>query len=170
MAKCIYCEKDENETTFLGREHVLPKLMGIFENNPTIIGWVCDNCNSKVFNALETRFKEDTEEGIFYQMFNFENSSQIRIKGNNVKTTFSPGLGDNFFNEMFPFLRRQDNDWKVFLLPQIKVKRYGDNGYLILLVDELKKLNEKKFAKIKDLLKGPIKRYSKQRCFYIYRG
>ncbi|MFA5166266.1 MAG: HNH endonuclease [Candidatus Paceibacterota bacterium] len=154
MSRCIYCDKKENEATFNGREHVIPQLMGTFENNPTLRGWVCDNCNSKIFNVLETKFKEDTEEGIYYQMFNFQNSCQIRIRGNNVKTTFSPGLGDDFFNEMFPFLKHQDNNWRIFLLPQIKIKRYGDNGYLILLVDELKKLNKKKFLEIKKLLTG----------------
>jgi hypothetical protein len=128
--------------------------MGAFENSPTLIGWVCDNCNSKIFNSLETRFKEDTEEGIYYQMFNFQNSCQVRIRSDNVKTTFSPGLGDDFFNEMFPFLKRHENNWKIFLLPQIKIKRYGNSGYLILLVDGLKKLNPKKFMVIKKLLEG----------------
>lgn len=152
---CIYCEKNKDKATFNGREHVIPKLMGSFKNNLTI-DRVCDNCNSKIFNPLETKFKEDTEEGIFYQMFNLKNSCQIRIRGRNVKTSFSSGLGNNFFNEMFPFFRQCDGDWKIFLLPQIKIKRYGSNGYLILLVDELKKLkqNQKKFLKIKKSLKN----------------
>ena len=60
---CIYCEKNKDKATFNGREHVIPKLMGSFKNNLTI-DRVCDNCNSKIFNPLETKFKEDTEEGI----------------------------------------------------------------------------------------------------------
>jgi len=156
MRQCIYCNKTETETSFKAREHVIPKLLGTFQNNPTLIGWVCDNCNSIIFNPLETKFKEDTEEGIYYQMFNFENSCQIRISGKKIKTTFSSGLGDDFFNEWFPFLRWQDSDWKVFLLPQIKIKRYGDTGYLVLLVDGLKNLdrNGSEFLNIKKLLQG----------------
>lgn len=153
MSKCIYCEKDDG-VTFNGREHVVPQFLGIFENNPTLINCVCDNCNSNIFNPLETKFKEDTEEGIFLQMFNLSDSCQIRIRGNNVKTNFSPGLGDEFFNEMFPFFQYHENDWKIFLLPQIKIKRYGDNGYIILLVDKLKKLKERRISKIKELLAG----------------
>lgn len=156
MSTCIYCEKTENEATFKGREHVIPRLLGGFENNPTIMGYVCDDCNSKVFNLLETRFKEDTEEGISCQMLNFENSFQIRIRGRNVKSSFYPGLGNDFFNEMFPFFKFQDGDWKIFLLPQIKIKSPNENGYIVLLIDELKKIkqNSKKFLKVKGLLKG----------------
>jgi len=154
MPECIYCGKNENEVSFNGREHVIPRLMGSFENSPILKDCVCDNCNSKVFNSLETKFKEDTEEGVCCQMFNLQNSCQIRIKGNNIKTNFSPGLGDDFFNEMFPFLKIENNNWKAFLLPQIKIKRYGNDGYLVLLIDELKKLNQKKFSDIKKLLVG----------------
>lgn len=120
MSKCIYCEKDKQTATFKGREHVIPRLMGVFENNLTLAGWVCDNCNSRIFNPLETKFKEDTEEGIFYQMFNFENSYQVRIKGRNIKTSFLAGLGDDFFNDMFPFFERQDNSWKIFYCRKLK--------------------------------------------------
>lgn len=156
MKQCIYCNKTESETLFHAREHVIPRLLGTFQNSPTLIGLVCDKCNSEVFNPLETKFKEDTEEGIYYQMFNFENSCQVRIRGKNIKTTFSSGLGDDFFNQWFPFLKEQNGQWKIFLLPQIKVKRYGDEGYLVLLVDEMKKLDRKggKFLKIKKLLAG----------------
>ncbi len=153
MARCIYCEKNDG-VTFNGREHVVPQLMGVFENNLTLIRQVCDNCNSKIFNPLETKFKEDTEEGISLQMFNLPGSCQIRIRGNNVKTDFSPGLGDAFFNEMFPFFQYQENSWKIVFLPQIKIKRYGDNGYLILLVDKLKEFSDSRLSKFKKLLVG----------------
>ncbi|MFA5134026.1 MAG: HNH endonuclease [Patescibacteria group bacterium] len=152
--QCIYCNKKERETTFIGREHVLPRFMGVFENNPTIVGWVCDICNSKIFNPLETKFKEDTEEGIFYQMFNFGNSTQIRIRGENVKTEFLSGFREKFFDDIFPFLKWQDDDWNIFLLPQIKIKRYGGNGYVVILIEALKKLSNGKFNKLKKMLEG----------------
>ncbi len=153
---CIYCGKNEKEATFKGREHVIPRFFGSFKNNPTIIGRICDNCNSKIFNPLETRFKEDTEEGIYYQMFNFEDSYQIRIRGKNVKTSFASGLENDFFNEIFPFFRHNGTGWKIALLPQIKIKRYGDNGYLVLLIEKLKKIkqNPKKFQEVKNFLEG----------------
>lgn len=155
MRICIYCEKKDREVIFGGREHVVPRLMGVFKNNPTLVGWVCNNCNSTIFSPLEARFKEDTEEGIFYQMFNLEKSSQIRIRGKNIKSSFSSGLGDKFFDQMFPFFQVIEGKTRIALLPQIKIRRYGDNGYLILLVEELKKIKgTKRFLKIKDLLKG----------------
>ena len=138
--KCVYCQT-ENQELFKSREHVIPRLMGAFENNPTIINLICDECNSLIFSKLENKFKEDTEEGIYYQMFNFENKYQVRIRGEKVKTNFSPGLGDHFFDEIFPFLRPENGTFKAHILPQIKIKKPNDSGYLVLLSEEVKKLD-----------------------------
>jgi len=156
MKTCIYCEKKEGDVTFERVEHVVPRLMGVFDNNLTLRGWVCDVCNSEVFSRLETKFKEDTQVGIVYQMFNFENRYQLRILQNSVKSSFAWGLGDIFFDEMFPKLGLIDGEIKIFPQSQIKINRHGDNGYLILLVDELQKLNRdcSKFRNLKKHLSG----------------
>ncbi|OGL95786.1 hypothetical protein A2348_00125 [Candidatus Uhrbacteria bacterium RIFOXYB12_FULL_58_10] len=79
-------------------------------------------------------------EGLFYQMHNFENKYQIRVGGKNLKVNFSIGLGD-FFNQIFPFLTYQSGDWKMTLIPQIKVLRPENNSFTVLLVTEIQKLN-----------------------------
>lgn len=149
MKSCIYCNKSEKEIKITSREHVMPQMFGSYKNNPTLVGLVCDHSNTKVFNPLESRYKEDTEEGIYYQMFDFDDSSQVRIRGENIKTTFSSDLGDAFFNEWFPFYRFRDGEWKISLLPQIKIKRSA--GYIVLQVGKLEKIDKKsgKFAKLK---------------------
>lgn len=167
MNKCIYCHKSTPEVTFNGKEHVLPRLMGTYEQDLTLRGFVCDVCNSIIFNKLETKFKEDTEVGINYQMYNFTDSYQVRVRANNVKTKFDLGLPDRFFNDWFPFLKLQDGGWKVFLLPQIKVRRFGDTGYIVLLVDEVKKLDRtsRKFCDLKRFLSGAT---SKDVSIYVH--
>lgn len=156
MLKCIYCEQEEGIVTFNGREHVIPKMMGTFDNSPTLINLVCDNCNSVIFNTLETKFKEDTEEGIYYQMFNFSDSAQIRIRGENVRAEFSPGLGDDFFNDIFPFFRFNDGKEEIYFVPQIKIKHPDTKRYTVLVIDKIAALPKqgKKFLKIKEFLKG----------------
>ena len=151
---CIYCGKDESETEFGTREHVIPELLGSFDNNPTLIGWVCNHCNSSIFSPLEVRFKEDTEEGISCQMMNFHESSEIRVRNNNLKFSVDLGLGDSFFNDAFPFLTHTDKGWKVHFVPQIRVKGYSKTGFIILLIDKVKVLPRegKKFRKIKNIL------------------
>jgi hypothetical protein len=157
MPKCIYCTKSEPEVSFSRREHVIPEMFGTYEDNPTsenltLRGLVCDKCNSDVFGPLESRFKEDTEEGIWYQqMYKLTGSCQVRIRNDKVKSTYSSGLGDKFFDEMFPFLDWMDGDWKVVLLPQIKIKQPG-GGFHVLLIDRLKALPAGKRSKIKQQL------------------
>lgn len=151
---CIYCKKSNLEVSFLGREHVIPQLMGVFDNNPTLKKSVCDICNSKVFSPLEIKFKEDTEEGIRLQMLNLSDSSQVRIKAENVTRTITKGLKEKMFDEMFPFLNLQDGVFKVVLIPQIKIKHYGPNGYVVLLHEKVKDMdrNSQKFLSLKKLL------------------
>jgi hypothetical protein len=153
--KCIYCGKTDEEVTFEKVEHVMPRLMGSFSNLPTLVDLVCDICNGDIFSPLENRFKEDTEEGIFYQMFNFSNSAQIRVKGNNISATFASGIGkDDFFNEVFPFFDFQENEWRIVVVPQIKIKRYGNNGYIVLLIEKLRELSDSKLRSIQRFVKG----------------
>lgn len=156
MKVCIYCEVNETEGSFNGKEHVIPRLMGVFQDNLTLKDVVCDNCNSVIFSSLETEFKEDTEEGIWLQMFNFEDNTQIRIRSKNATAEFSAGLGDDFFNAMFPFLEVDKKGNILFLFrPQIKIKK-GEGSFLILLTDKLKEVRggSKRFRSIQRYLQG----------------
>ena len=154
--KCIYCESQN----IFNKEHVIPQFLGTFEPiSPTLKTkdkLVCQNCNSKIFSSLETEFKEDSWEGITGQMLNFTRSNSVRIRGANVKMGCLSGLGDKFFDEIFPFLKEQNKKFVVDLKPQIKVRNYaGENGYQIFLFDALKdiKKNPKKFKRIKERIK-----------------
>ncbi len=155
MNKCIYCGKDKTEIKF-SREHVIPELLGVFDNNITLRDCVCSNCNTGVFGPLETRFKEDTHEGIMYQRFNLSNSYQIRIRNKKYKISTKLGFDEPLFNEMFPFFKINNGKPEITPIPQIKIKGYAGNGYLILLIDNIKKLprGRTKFKALKNLLKG----------------
>jgi hypothetical protein len=153
--KCIYCGNAGEEIVFT-REHVMPGLLGTFENNLTLVGCVCHDCNSNKFGPLEANFKEDTEEGLFCQMVNFSKSHQIRIRGKKLKMSVELNLGESFFNETFPFLSVERGNRNIVFVPQIKVRGYHGTGYIILLVDEVKKLKRdgQKFKKLKNILNG----------------
>lgn len=149
--KCIYCLKTNNEVSFLKREHVVPKLMGGFDNNPVLSNLVCDICNSKVFGPLESKFKEDTVEGLRFQMVNFNNDSQVRVSAEKVVRRITQGFKEELFNEMFPFLKWQNGSFKIVPIPQIKIKNEGTNGYTILLYDKWKDIDRtsSKFLSLK---------------------
>lgn len=149
---CVYCNKNNSSTSFNSKEHVIPRLFGVFDkniNNLTIKNLVCDNCNSK-FSKIETYVKEDTEEGIFFQMLNLSNSYYVRIRGEKVKTNFCPGLGDDFFNETFPFFKIENSKQVIDFKSQIKLIRPSGYHY-IFIVDNLKKIldDKKEVSKIR---------------------
>jgi len=60
---CIYCLKDEAQASFKKREHVLPQSFGLFENNFTLNGVVCDSCNKFFGDNLELHLARGTLEG-----------------------------------------------------------------------------------------------------------
>lgn len=159
MSKCIYCLKSDQEATFATREHVLPQFFGTFEPiNPTIQGdLVCDECNTIIFSPLERNFKEDSEEGVTCQMLNLERKKSVRLRGKNVKMKSINKLDDDFFNEVFPFLRPNASKGclEVIFEPQVKLKNY--NGvYQIFLPEALERLKNKRreFEEIKRQLVG----------------
>jgi len=154
--KCVYCENSHS----FNKEHVIPQFMGsFFPINPTIKAsdeLICKNCNSVVFSGLENVFKEDSQEGIHGQMLNLTGSNSVRIRGKNVQMECLSPLGDKFFNEIFPFLKEQNEKLVVEVKPQIKVKNYaGETGYQIFLFDALKEIKSKprQFEKVKQRLK-----------------
>lgn len=159
-AKCVYCLKSHSKTTFNSREHIVPQSLGRFSPlNPTIGGdVVCDGCN-RMFSLLETNFIEDTIEGIFSQRLNLQRRGSITIRNNLYKVTRTMGFGDNFFNEMFPFLEIQDGKIVAVLKNQIKLKRPG-GGYRIFFPESLNAVS--KGSKKHKKLCGDIKNLSQK--------
>ena len=62
--KCIYCLEDKPIQSFTKVEHVLPQSFGSFQNNFTLHGAVCDECNQYFGDNLEIDLGRDTFEGI----------------------------------------------------------------------------------------------------------
>lgn len=63
-APCIYCKKSNTPKNV---EHVLPKMLGKFENNLTLIGMVCQECNQFFSKDIELALGRDSIYGILYR-------------------------------------------------------------------------------------------------------
>lgn len=155
MAKCIYCLKDEDLTSFNSKEHVIPKSLGRFTPlNPTIGGGiVCDNCNS-LFSPLEANFLEDTLEGIFSQRIDIAERGSLIARDDNFKIERLSGFGESFLKEMFVFLEYKDGEYVPVLKNQIKLKRKS-GGYRIFFPEALSSIKKgsKRFKKIAEDLR-----------------
>jgi len=145
MSRCIYCLKDDTQTLFTKREHVIPASLGSFVPlSPTITatdGLVCSNCNEKVFGPLETNFIEDSLEGVYAQRLNLQGRNSVIMRDKNFKIERLAGLGDKFFDQMFFFLEMKDGKVVPVMKDQIKLKRFqgGSRVFLPEALREIKK-------------------------------
>ncbi len=145
MSRCIYCLKDDTQTLFTKREHVIPASLGSFVPlNPTIIatdGLVCSNCNEKIFGPLETNFIEDSLEGVYAQRLNLQGRNSVIMRDKNFKIERLAELGDKFFDQMFFFLEMKDGKVVPVMKDQIKLKRFqgGSRVFLPEALREIKK-------------------------------
>ena len=61
---CIYC-KSSNPEKFKSVEHVVPQGFGLFgTQTPTLVGCVCDDCNSHFGTTIDQHLTRETIEGI----------------------------------------------------------------------------------------------------------
>jgi hypothetical protein len=136
MNRCIYCLRDATQTTFYGKEHIVPSLLGSFTPlNPTFLArdeMVCGPCNSVVFSALETIFAEDTLEGVYAQRLCLSARKSVILRGQRYNIARIQGFGDTFFDRMFLFLKHTEDGVRVVLRDQIKVRRSEDGSRVFL--------------------------------------
>jgi 5-methylcytosine-specific restriction endonuclease McrA len=64
MPTCVYC-REELGNEYFNRKHVIPRQLGTFENNQTLIRTVCASCNRHFSASLEDAFGRDSFEAIF---------------------------------------------------------------------------------------------------------
>lgn len=59
LYRCIYCLAEKPADQF-NKDHVMPRLVGTFENNFTLVGKVCTECNGAFGRALEDAWAVDS--------------------------------------------------------------------------------------------------------------
>lgn len=71
LTQCIYCKLEfQTSRSKNGRnpvEHVIPQMLGMFENNMTLKDIVCANCNKFFSKNTELLFGRDSVYGILYR-------------------------------------------------------------------------------------------------------
>lgn len=78
---CIYCLNDEKHVSFKKTEHVLPQSFGLFENNFTLNGVVCDSCNKYFGDNLELDLARGTLEGGFRFKYGIKKPKEFKSLG-----------------------------------------------------------------------------------------
>jgi hypothetical protein len=157
--KCIYCNKDEKQASFNSREHVIPAAIGTFgagDKTPTLINMVCDECNQKMGDELETScirtsylelFRSGALGTLRYQDHHLKSKKIKKSAFLDIRAIHNTGIGDKLS------LVLDSNDRRIDLQNSISFKQ-NDNGkwetysldYLIKNKELLKRLNETRNA------------------------
>lgn len=100
--RCIYCALTAESTTFNGREHVVPKSLGVFEPVSMLLDEVCDGCNGTFSREFEDLFKKDTYEGLLAAQLGLRNPSQIVLRSERLKLAPEIPSEDGIFDALVP--------------------------------------------------------------------
>lgn len=150
MNTCIYCLQSEPYTTFSAREHVIPQSLGTFNpQTPVLEKSVCNSCNNS-FSKLETKFREDTFEGVLGQRLNFQNQNSVVVRNKCLKINHLTRFNDPIFARAFFLLKPENGRFKPILKPHITFKM-RNGGFRMFLVEALEKIKigNEKFKRIK---------------------
>lgn len=167
MTKCIYCLKDETETIFTTREHVVPQFMGTFYTLAPVKqellfekDHVCTICNNETLSKTEGLFRSDSWEGFAISFYNVPSSVprgsfrmrnkrfQFKISGTKEMGHYSKMMprivssGKVAYHPGFAILHSNSQSYHFFWLEETKYK-YGSSSKRKGFIHDLKAYDKK---------------------------
>lgn len=138
--ECIYC-KEIKDLKDYNTEHVIPESFGKFNNNYTLNGIVCWDCNQLFGDTIDLHIARDTYEGITRYIYNIKNSKDFKSMGKNSK--LKTKLYEGEFKGAYLYLDNIDGILKVYQVEnQVALYNYELNEFEYFLIDDLYKKSE----------------------------
>src|SRR2546428_6319403 len=133
--KCIYCLEDQDPQYFLKTEHVMSQSFGLFKNNFTLNGIVCDRCNKYFGDNLEIKLARDTLEGISRYTFGVKEPEEFKSAGKRSRIAIEIAEGE--FKGAYAYLEYSEEQDKIVLkpVPQIGFRKKDSSEYEFFLLD-----------------------------------
>lgn len=105
--KCVYCLSVITRDSRQGREHLIPKFLGVYDSKTITLEFVCDACNKYFADTLDTPTKEDSLEGYYSSVWFKKDKTHIPLRGNrfNIKV-LNDKVGE--LGNVLPYLVYQD--------------------------------------------------------------
>jgi len=129
--KCIYCQNEFARDGF-SKEHVIPQLLGTFEQNLTLINTVCKDCNNYFGRVLEPVLAVGSWEGIQRLREHLgDYSPRVTDLLDTERVAFRyDGTGPHRGILLAPSYR--DGELQVGLVPQVgfKSRKTGEFGFV----------------------------------------
>jgi hypothetical protein len=134
MTTCVYC-RTQSEIEF-PKEHVIPEAFGRFYNNLTL-SCVCAACNSLFNRNLEVFLARDSVEAFLRVRYGLKAKSGRRVLGRTRLTIRVISPGDWCGSRMIAERNERGDEVKVWPLPQVGFKKFGESEREWLLESEL---------------------------------
>lgn len=136
--RCIYCLRLLPESQF-NRDHVLPKLLGRFQENPVLHRSVCRECNDSLGKQLETWLGRDSYEALLRLRFGQKPLAELdEFHGEGVAIRIPPG--SQWAGALLRLIAEPETgELKVDLRPQVGVKRPADSEFRFFTDEEFQK-------------------------------
>jgi hypothetical protein len=136
--RCIYCLRDEIITSFTKAEHVLPQAFGVFQNNFTLNGVVCDDCNQYFGDNLEIDLGRDTVEGISRYEHGIRKPEDFKSLGKRSRLQ-QKKIAEGVLKGAFIYLAysQELNQITPKPLPQVGFQSKTSSDYTYFLLDDI---------------------------------
>ena len=140
--KCIYCLKDDAEVSFNKTEHVLSQSFGLFKNNFTLNGIVCDSCNKYLGDNLEIVLARGTLEGAWRYDFGIKSPEEYNSIGKRDRVVIKVEEGPFKGSYAYKKYSEEYNGIVIFPVPQIGFLNPHTKEYDFCMLDKIPTKNE----------------------------
>ena len=119
--KCIYCLQEKDETAF-NREHVVPRMMGTYQNGYVLSNYeVCEECNSYFSRELEDKIGLNSIESFLRMQHGREMSDGRTMRRDRTRFYGTEGIFKGL--EFIPVVDNQNLERIHFnILPKIGIQ------------------------------------------------
>jgi len=117
--ECIYCKKTDEETSFNKSEHIIPQSFGKFNDNLTLSGIVCDDCNQFFGDTLERPLARETKEGLQRFELGIKGTTEFKNPGRNSRQLIQLAEGPN--QGAYAYREYSEKTKKIELFPAFQI-------------------------------------------------
>jgi hypothetical protein len=139
---CIYCLKEDKHVSFKNTEHVLPQSFGLFENNFTLNGVVCDSCNKYFGDNLELDLARGTLEGGFRFEHRIKDPKEFKSLGKRDPIIIKVDEGPFKGAYAYKIYSKEDEAVVITPAPQVGFLNGITNKFDYYLLDKIPEMSE----------------------------
>lgn len=135
--RCIYCLQDLPPEAFRKVEHVIPQSMGRFENNLTLNGIVCDDCNQHFGDTFELILGRGSIEALLRVRYGVQPPEKLRkLRRDRVRLTLPR---DDEWNGLIIELVPEGGEAVFLPIPQVGLRRSSEAAYTFVAEEDLQR-------------------------------